>query len=244
MNRRNSKQEGIHILPVTDIKEVFEGDSIAELIAQHFELLPYDVVVVTQKIVSKADGNIQAISANDPDAFYKVVESESVRILRKRMDKDGRGLIISETKYGFVCANAGVDRSNVEDGYVTLLPPDPDKAARKIRDRLRAITSLDVGVIVSDTFGRAWRRGLCDVAIGCAGIAAVMDLRGKEDSMGHELKTTEVCIADELASAAELVMGKADKIPVVVVRGVNPDWFRESSVKKEIIRKYSDDLFR
>src|SRR5437867_1679910 len=138
----------------------------------------------------------------------------------------------------------GVDLSNVERGWVALLPIDADRSARRIRDALRARGGLEVGVIVSDTFGRPWRRGLTDVAIGCAGVAAVVDLRGTADTYGRELQVTEVCVADELAAAAELVMGKATAIPVAVVRGVDPSWLREGSVRDEVVRHPNEDLFR
>ena len=160
---------------------------------------------------------------DDLAARTSLVLSESARVLRER-----DGLIITETRHGFVCANAGVDLSNVAEGQAALLPVDPDRSARHIRDALRARTGLEVGVIVSDTFGRPWRTGLTDVAIGCAGIAAVVDLRGTTDAPGRELAVTEVCVADELAAAAELAKGKASGIPVVIVRGADPSWFRES----------------
>jgi coenzyme F420-0:L-glutamate ligase/coenzyme F420-1:gamma-L-glutamate ligase len=143
-----------------------------------------------------------------------------------------------------VCANAGVDRSNVPDGFVTLLPLDADRSARRIRDGLANAPGVDVGVIVSDTFGRTWRNGVTDVAIGCAGIAAVVDLRGSADTLGRRLEVTEVAVADELASAAELVMGKATGIAAAIIRGVDPAWFRPSSVRAEIVRPPGDDLFR
>ena len=161
----------------------------------------------------------------------RLVEQESVRVLRRREE-----LVISETAHGFVCANAGVDVSNVDDGVAALLPVDVDRSARHIRDGLRARAGVEVGVIVSDTFGRPWRRGLVDVAIGCAGIAAVADLRGTTDTRGRTLQATEVAIADEVAAAAELVMGKDSGIPVAVVRGVDPRWLRESSVRTEVVR--------
>ena len=151
---------------------------------------------------------------------------------------------MTETKHGFVCANSGVDLSNVERGWAALLPVDPDRSARRIRDGLKAGAGVTVGVIVSDTFGRTWRRGLTDVAIGVAGIAAIVDLRGTEDALGRELVVTEVCVADELAGAAELVMGKSSGIPVAIVRGVDPSWLRDSSVRGEIVRPHQEDLFR
>jgi coenzyme F420-0:L-glutamate ligase/coenzyme F420-1:gamma-L-glutamate ligase len=152
--------------------------------------------------------------------------------------------VISETRHGFVCANAGVDLSNVAEGSAALLPDDPDRSARRIRAGLKNALGVDIGVIVSDTFGRPWRRGVTDVAIGCAGVAAVVDLRGTPDAGGRELAATEVCVADELASAAELVMGKDRGVPVAVVRGVPAEWLRPASVKAEIVRPSDEDLFR
>lgn len=229
----------IELLGVTGIPEVRPGDDIATLVAAAADLQAGDVVVVTQKIVSKAENRLVAVDPDDPLAHKALVAQESVRVLRRRGD-----LVISETTHGFVCANAGVDRSNLDAGLAALLPRDPDRSARRIRDRLREATGVEVGVIVSDTFGRPWRKGLVDVAIGCAGIAAVVDLRGSEDAHGHELQVTEVAVADELAAAAELVMGKADGVPVAIVRGVDPSWLRESGVKAEIVRPPNEDLFR
>jgi coenzyme F420-0:L-glutamate ligase/coenzyme F420-1:gamma-L-glutamate ligase len=151
---------------------------------------------------------------------------------------------MTETRHGFICANAGVDLSNVERGWAVLLPVDSDRSARRIRDGLAARTGRRVAVIVSDTFGRTWRRGVTDVAIGIAGVAGVVDLRGTTDAYGRELAVTEVCVADELAGAAELVMGKASAIPVAIVRGVDATWLRESSVGAEVVRPYQEDLFR
>jgi coenzyme F420-0:L-glutamate ligase/coenzyme F420-1:gamma-L-glutamate ligase len=229
----------LSVIPVTGMTEIRPGDDLAGIIARHVELLAGDVVVVTQKIVSKAEGRLVAVDPDDPDARVRLVEQESVRILRRRGD-----LLITETRHGFVCANAGVDFSNVESGWAALLPEDSDRSARRIRDGLRAHTGADVGVIVSDTFGRTWRQGVTDVAIGCAGVAAVVDLRGSNDVFGRELQATEVCVADEIASAAELVMGKASGIPAAVVRGVDPDWLRRGSVADEIVRPPNEDLFR
>jgi len=193
---------------------------------------------VTQKVVSKAEGRIVPLDHGDPGAKRALVEAESVRILRRRGD-----LVISETTHGFVCANAGIDLSNVEDGTAALLPVDADRSARRIRDALRGVEKVDVGVIVSDTFGRAWRHGLTDVAIGVAGIAAVLDLRGTADARGRALQVTEVAVADEIAAAAELVMGKSSGVAVAIVRGLDPAWFREASVR-ELVRRPQDDLFR
>ncbi|MEE2680707.1 MAG: coenzyme F420-0:L-glutamate ligase [Actinomycetota bacterium] len=232
------------IYPVHGIPEISEGVDLGGLLgeicsAADFGLVDGDVLVVTQKIVSKAEGAIIAIDLDDPLSHKPVVEREAVRILRRRGD-----LIITETKHGFVCANAGVDLSNVARGHAALLPEDSDRSARGIRDRILGSQGVSVGVVVSDTFGRPWRRGVTDVAIGCAGIAGVVDLRGTEDSLGRELMVTEVCVADELAAAADLVCGKAEGIPVALVRGVNSSWLRDSSVREEIVRNPSEDLFR
>jgi len=227
----------ITILPVEGMPEVRPGDEIAELIAARIDLLDGDVVVVTQKIVSKAEGRL--VKVTDDAARLALIERESVRILRRRDE-----LVISETVHGFVCANAGVDLSNVDEGVAALLPVDADRSARHIRDAIKARAGVTVAVVVSDTFGRPWRRGVVDVALGCAGVAAIVDLRGTEDTRGHTLQATEVAIADELASAAELVMGKVRDVPVALVRGVEPSWFRESSVKAEVVRPHTEDLFR
>jgi coenzyme F420-0:L-glutamate ligase/coenzyme F420-1:gamma-L-glutamate ligase len=231
------------VLPVEGMPEVRPGDVLAELVVtaagDRPGLQDGDVVVVTQKVVSKAEGRLVPVEDGDPGSTSDLVEAESARVLRRRGD-----LRITETRHGFVCANAGVDLSNVERGHAALLPVDPDRSARRIRDGLRARAGVEVGVIVSDTFGRPWRRGATDVAIGCAGVAAVVDLRGTTDASGRRLEATEVAVADELAGAAELVMGKAGNVPVAVVRGVEPSWLRESSVRSEIVRSPAEDLFR
>ena len=227
------------ILPVEGLPEIHPGDQLAALIAERAALAMGDVVVVTQKVVSKAEGRLVPVDPDDPLAHKTLVRQESVRILRQRGE-----LLVSETRHGFICANAGIDLSNVERGWAALLPVDADRSARRIRDGLRARLGIEVGVIVSDTFGRPWRRGLTDVAIGSAGVAAIVDLRGTVDAQGRELAVTEVCVADELAGAAELVMGKAAGVPVAVVRGVDPAWLRESSVREDVVRPYGEDLFR
>jgi coenzyme F420-0:L-glutamate ligase / coenzyme F420-1:gamma-L-glutamate ligase len=235
--------DAVTLVPIRGIGEIREGDVLADLIAdaalaQGTPLAAGDVLVVTQKVVSKAEGRLVPVDPDDRDARRKLVEAESVRVLRKRDD-----LLITETKHGFVCAAAGIDLSNVDKGYAALLPLDSDLSARRIRDALRAKHAIDVAVIVSDTFGRAWRIGLTDVAIGVAGVAAVLDLRGTTDVQGRELLVTEVAVADEIAGAAELVMGKAANVPAAVVRGIDAGWLRESSVR-ELIRPAADDLFR
>jgi coenzyme F420-0:L-glutamate ligase/coenzyme F420-1:gamma-L-glutamate ligase len=229
----------VEILPVFGLPEVGRGDVLADLIAERVELADGDVVVVTQKIVSKAEGRLASVDPDDPLSVRELIETEATRVLRRRDD-----LVVTETRHGFVCANAGVDLSNVDAGRAALLPVDPDRSARRIRDGLRARVGVTVGVVVSDTFGRTWRRGSTDVAIGVAGVAAVVDLRGTTDGRGRVLVGTEICVADELAGAAELVMGKASGVPVAVVRGVDPAWLRESSVSEEIVRPYREDLFR
>ena len=227
------------VFAVAGVGEVQPGDDLAALIVAAVDLRDRDVVVVTQKIVSKAEGRLVAVSHDDTEGRRSLVESESVRILRRRGE-----LIIAETPHGFVCANAGVDFSNVPEGQAALLPRDPDRSAQRIRDGIRATCGRAVGVVVSDTFGRPWRRGLTDVAIGCAGVLAVLDLRGTSDAGGRELQVTEVAIVDELAAAAELVMGKDRGIPVAIVRGAPEAWFGDGRVARDLLRPAADDLFR
>ena len=227
----------IEVLAVAGLPEVRPGDDLAALVAGAVDLVDGDVVVVTQKVVSKAEDRLVDI---DPEVGHRpLVERESVRILRRRGD-----LVIAETEHGFVCANAGVDLSNVEAGKAALLPVDSDRSARRIRDALRHRFSVDVAVVVSDTFGRPWRRGVTDVAIGCAGLRPVVDLRGTTDALGRELQVTEVAVVDEIAAAAELVMGKAAGVPVAVVRGIDPAWFGNGSVVDDVVRSPDEDLFR
>jgi coenzyme F420-0:L-glutamate ligase/coenzyme F420-1:gamma-L-glutamate ligase len=231
------------IVPIEGIGEVHAGDELAVLFAdaaaaQGTPLEKGDCLVVTQKVVSKVEGRLVPLDPDDLEARRALVESESVRIVRRRGD-----LIISETAHGFICANAGVDLSNVEAGHAALLPPYPDRSAKHIRDALAARAGVDVAVIVSDTFGRAWRRGLTDVAIGVHGIAAVVDLRETPDALGRVLHVTEVAIADEIAAAAELVMGKAAGIPAAIVRGLDPAWLGPGSYR-DLVRPAAEDLFR
>ena len=230
------------IIPVTGIGEIGPGDDLAAMIAEATQrteegLRDGDVLVVTQKVVSKAEDRLVDV---DPEIGHKpLVERESVRIIRRRGD-----LIISETEHGFVCANAGIDLSNVEAGRAALLPVDSDRSARRIRDALIHRLGIDLAVVISDTFGRPWRRGVTDVAIGCAGLRPVVDLRGTNDALGRELQVTEVAVVDEIASAAELVMGKADGVPVAIVRGVDSAWFGNGGVVADVVRDPADDLFR
>lgn len=229
----------LEIFPVQGLPEIGRSDDVAGMICDAVELMERDVVVVTQKIISKAEGAMADIDPDDPLSHKPLVERESVRILRRRGE-----LIISETKHGFVCANAGIDLSNVARGRAALLPDDSDRSARRIRDAIRGRHGIDVGVIVSDTFGRPWRRGVTDVAIGCAGVRAILDLRGTTDALGRELQVTEVALVDELACAAELAMGKSTGYPVAIIRGGPEEWFGESSVRTDLIRDAADDLFR
>jgi coenzyme F420-0:L-glutamate ligase / coenzyme F420-1:gamma-L-glutamate ligase len=233
----------LSIIPIEGIGEVRPGDELAALVidaarAQGTPVEGADCLVVTQKVVSKAENRLVPLDPDDLDARRALVESESVRVVRRRGD-----LIISETRHGFVCANAGIDLSNVAHGWAALLPVDADRSAKHVRDAIRARERIDVAVIVSDTFGRPWRRGLTDVAIGVSGVAAVVDLRDTTDALGRALQVTEVAVADEIASAAELVMGKAKSVPVAIVRGVDPRWLREGTVR-ELIRPTNEDLFR
>ncbi|CAB4367362.1 MAG: coenzyme F420-0:L-glutamate ligase [Actinobacteria bacterium] len=229
---------------VEGIGEIVPGQQLGDIIVEACSTEPNgplrdnDVLIVTQKIVSKAEGRLVPIDPDDPLSHKVLVEQEAARIVRRRGD-----LIITETKHGFVCANSGIDLSNVERGYAALLPLDSDRSARRIRDIVRAKLGVTVGVIVSDTFGRPWRKGLTDVAIGVAGIAGVVDLRGTEDALGRVMQVTEVAVADELASTGELVMGKSNGVPVAVIRGADPSWFRDASMD-EIVRPPSEDLFR
>lgn len=227
------------VCPVAGLPEIGRGADLAQMISERAELEDGDVVVVTQKIVSKAEGRMVKVDPTDADAKRRLAESESVRVLRRRGE-----LVVTETRHGYVCANAGIDLSNVEEGFAALLPEDPDRSARRIRDGIAARTGKRVGVVISDTFGRAWRRGVVDVAIGCAGIRGIVDLRGTNDALGRELVATEMCIVDEIAAAAELVMGKASAVPVAVVRGVDEAVLGEGSVLKEVVRPYGEDMFR
>lgn len=226
----------LRVIPLTGIPEVDAGADLATLIVEaagDAALEDRDVVVVTQKVVSKSEGRV-APATEKAD----LIASESKRVLRRTIG----GMVISETRHGFVCANAGVDESNVEHGQVALLPVDPDASARRIRARIEHLTGIEVGVVISDTFGRAWRLGQTDVAIGVAGIEPFNDYRGSHDTQGRELRATRIAVADELAGAAELVMRKADGICAAVVRGAHVAFGRGSA--RELVRPPSEDLFR
>lgn len=238
--------ETIMIIPVTGIGEVTPGCELSDVIlnglsatGQEGSLEDGDVLVVTQKIVSKAEGQIVELDHRNPEAKRELVLSLSKRVLRRRGD-----LMIVETEHGFVCANAGVDLSNVTEGTAALLPTDPDRSARRLRSAISRTRGISVGVLISDTFGRAWRNGVCDVAIGGAGIKPILDLRGTKDSQGRVLEATEVCIVDELCAAAELVMGKAKGVPAAIIRGCPPEWFGDGSIVADVVRSAEGDLFR
>jgi coenzyme F420-0:L-glutamate ligase/coenzyme F420-1:gamma-L-glutamate ligase len=231
----------VELLPINGIGEVEAGADLAQLIidglhTSDLELTDGDIVVVTHKVVSKAEGAMVEIG-EDEAAYRELVESEAVSVLRRRGD-----LIIAETRHGFVCANGGVDRSNVPLGWAALLPRDPDASAHGLRTRLEREAGVNCAVIISDTFGRAWRRGIVDVAIGVSGMPAVVDLRGTRDAQGRTLQVTEMAVADEVAAAAELAMGKAGRIPVVVVRGVSYE--PAPGRGADLVRDPGEDFFR
>jgi len=238
--------EGLSVLAVRGLGEIAPGDDLAAELAACLGpaagdagLRDGDVLVVTQKVVSKAEGRIVALAHDDEAAKVALIESESVRVLRRRGT-----LLITETTHGFICANAGIDLSNVDEGTAALLPVDPDRSARRLRADLRRSLGVDVAVIISDTFGRVWRQGVTDVAIGSAGITPVLDLRGTADANGRILEATTVCLVDEIAGAADLVMGKATGHPAAIVRGCPAAWLSGGSVSADVVRAPADDLFR
>jgi len=238
------------ILPLEGLPEVGPGAGLAELVTRACSLEDGDVVVLAQKIVSKAEGRVvslddvepsqraRELACNEGDARHvDVILREAVRIVRTRGP-----LVIAETRHGFVCASAGVDASNAPDrGTLVLLPVDPDASARRIRDRIGELTGRGVAVVVSDSFGRAWRQGTTDVAIGVAGLKPLLDLRGTKDATGYELRSTQIAIADELAGAAELVMGKAAHVPGAVIRGYLATG---DGSARELVMPAERDLFR
>jgi coenzyme F420-0:L-glutamate ligase / coenzyme F420-1:gamma-L-glutamate ligase len=247
----------VSVIPVLGLPEIVVDDDLGALIvgrceATGIELLDGDLVVVAQKVVSKAEGAIRVIA-------YQVPSPEAIelagtcgkdpRIVQIVLDQSSRvvravpGVLIVETVHGFICANAGVDQSNIElDGVVTILPVDSDRSAREIRDRLRVLTGCEVGVLVSDTFNRPWREGSTNVAIGVAGFNPLRDLRGSNDDFDREMTTSTVSLADEVASTAQLVMGESGRVPVALVRGV--DWIPGEYSADRLLRPAERDLFR
>ena len=239
----------ISIAPVEGLPEIEAGDDLAALIAERVELDDGDVLVVAHKAVSKAEGRVVQLADVEPSPQARtlaagrdprqleVILREAVRLVRTRPP-----LIIGETRHGFVCAAAGVDASNAPaPETVVLLPEDPDASAAGLRTRLRELTRADVGVIVSDSFGRAWRQGTTDVAIGAAGVRPLLDLKGRRDRVGYELHATVIAVADELAAAAELVMGKTAGIPAAVIRGVDA---AGDGIARDLVMPAERDLFR
>ena len=239
----------IQISPVEGLPEIRTGDDLAALIAERAELRDGDVLVVAQKAVSKAEGRVVRLAEVEPsEEARRLAGGEDPRrlevILReaKRIVRTRHPLVIAETRHGFVCASAGVDSSNApEPGTVVLLPEDPDASAARLRDRLRELMAAEVGLIVSDSFGRPWRLGTTDVAIGLAGIQPLLDLKGERDPTGYELHATVIAVADELAAAAELALGKTRGVPAAVIRGVD---IRGEGSARDLVMPAERDLFR
>lgn len=246
----------IQIFPLSGLPEVKKHDDLARLIesaamAAAFRVAEGDIFVIAQKIVSKAEGAVVALDS--------IMPSEPARVWAKEWDKDARavelvlreakrivrmerGVIVAETRHGFVCANAGIDLSNAADGTAILLPQDADASARALQTQLRDAFGVPVGIIIADTFGRPWREGLVNVALGVAGLPPLIDYRGQRDTSGKLLQATIIAVADEIASAAELVMGKLDRVPVAIVRGFKGDGTEGSG--QDLIRPAGKDLFR
>lgn len=245
----------VRVIPLTGLPELEDGDDLAALlggaIARAGGLEPGDVLVVAQKAVSKVEGRVVRLADVEPSAWaqelageegdprqVEVILSEAREVVRSRPP-----LVIAETKHGFVCASAGVDASNAKgEGTVILLPLDPDRSARELRQRLGDLLGVAPAVVVSDSFGRAWRTGTTDVALGVAGMAPLRDLRGKRDSRGYELQSTMIAVADEIAGAAELVLGKTRGVPAAIVRGADPP--AGDGTASELVMPRDRDLFR
>ena len=240
----------LEIFPVEGIPEVREGDDLAALVTARAVLADGDVVVVAQKAVSKAEGRVVRLADVEPSARARelagedgdprrleVILREAVRLVRVR-----GSFVIAETRHGFVCASAGVDASNAgEPDALVLLPLDPDASAGALRGRLRELTGRTVGVVVADSFGRPWRQGTTNVAVGAAGLPVLLDLSGRVDATGYELHATTIAVADEIAAAAELVMGKLDGIPAAVVRGLD---LAGEGAARDLVLPPARDLFR
>jgi coenzyme F420-0:L-glutamate ligase / coenzyme F420-1:gamma-L-glutamate ligase len=240
----------IRLIPVTGLPEIRRGDDLAALVLERIDLEDGDVVVVAQKVVSKLEGRVVRIDELEPSEKARELagderdprEVEAVLREAKRIVRERGPLVIAETRHGFICASAGVDHSNApEPGTLVLLPVDPDASARRLRERLVELGAAMVGVIVTDSFGRPFRQGTTDVAIGVAGVPAFVDLRGTTDRIGYELKSTRIAVADEIAAAADLARGKAEGVPVVVVRGLR---LEGDGSAREIVIEPELDLFR
>lgn len=239
----------LRVVPLAGMPEVEEGDDLAALVAAAAELEHGDVVVLAQKVVSKSEGRIvqldevqpseraRELAGGEDPRRIEVILRESARVVRSRPP-----LVIAETRHGFVCASAGVDASNAPgEGVLVLLPEDPDASAERIRARLCELTGRDVAVLITDSFGRPWRQGTTDVAIGAAGMEVLLDLRGVRDRAGYELHATTIAVADEIAGAAELVMGKVDGVPGAVVRGLS---VAGQGRARDLVMPPERDLFR
>jgi coenzyme F420-0:L-glutamate ligase/coenzyme F420-1:gamma-L-glutamate ligase len=240
----------IRVFGVEGMPEIAAGDDLAALIAERTQLEDGDVVAVAHKVVSKVEGRVVQLDNIDPSAEARALadeehdarQLEAVLHEAKRIVRTRGSLVIAETQHGFVCASAGVDASNAPAAdTLVLLPVDPDASARRIRDGLRERTGRTVGVVVTDSFGRAWRQGTTDVAIGVAGLPAIVDLKGERDRVGYELRATMIAVADEIAGAAELVRGKLDGIPVAVLRGLS---LQGDGRARDLVMPAERDLFR
>ncbi len=233
----------LRIIPITGVGAIREGDELVSVLLeamgrQQLALENQDLLIVTSKVVSKAEGRVVAFDGTEEHKIA-IVEAESKRVLRRRGP-----LRITETHHGFINANAGVDLSNTDEGTAVLLPKDPDQSARRLRAELRRRREVDVAVVITDTFGRVWRNGVTDVALGSAGIKPILDLRGTTDANGRLLEATEVAIVDEIAGAANLVLGKARGTPFAILRGLDPSYFGPGSISDDVIRSANGDLFR
>ena len=241
----------LEIIPIKIQREIGIDDNFVDLILESSEINDGDILVFSQKIVSKNEGRMLSLSSVNPSLLangiassygkdprlIELILSESERIVRME-----NGIIIVKTKHGFVCANAGIDESNVQDGYATLLPKDPDKSASLLKERIEQKTGKNISVIISDTFGRPFRLGQTDVAIGIAGLEPILDYNGKPDTFGKIMRVTAIAVADEICSASELVMGKVEKCPIVIVRNYSYN-FSNAKIQK-LLRSEHDDLFR
>ncbi len=228
----------VTIIPISGLPEVSEGDSLANLTHDVLnnsgkEILDGDIFVVTQKIVSKSEGMSRNLNEH---SFEDLLNSQVNRIVRKRGE-----LVIAKTKHGFICANAGIDKSNIQKNTVLLLPEDPNKSAHSFRKKFENLTGKKIAVIISDTFGRAWRKGQVNFAIGSSGINPITSYIGKTDTFENELNATEIAVIDELASAAELVMEKTLNVPIAIIRGVNYEDSKKNA--SELIREDEEDFF-
>ncbi len=248
----------VRIVGLPQLPEVESGDDLGQFIARSIEqsgegLVEGDVLVITHKVVSKSEGRLVNLGDVDPSEFAKAFAREFGKdprqvevVLReaKRIVRMERGILIAETRHGFVCANAGVDASNVAEDVVCLLPVDPDSSAERLRAQLRQELGVGPGVIISDSFGRPWRNGIVNIAIGVAGLAPLADYRGVSDQAGYELSVTVIAVADELASAAELVMHKLERRPVVLIRGYQPPTESKEGTGSDLVMDSQRDLFR